>query len=111
MDKSLTKMTKRVNRGYLEGAKEFAEMSKLYADVEGRASCPCTKCLNANGQPTDIIFHHIVQFSFDQSYDVWVNNCEILPDFEDFEEHYEVDSGGEEDNDYIEDLLHDIFLG
>ena len=31
------------------------------------------------GQLTDIIFHHIVQFSFDQSYDIWVNLGEVLP--------------------------------
>ena len=86
-------------------------MTKLYADDEGRASCSCTKCLNANSQPTDTIFHHIIQFGFDQSYDIWVNHGEILSGFENIEEIHKVtDSGGEKDNDDVEDLLHDDFL-
>ena len=62
------------------------------------------------GQLIDTIFHHIVQFSFDQSYDVWVNHGEVLLGFEDIKEIHEVDSRGEEDNDDVKKLLHDVFL-
>ena len=110
MDKCWTKMTNIINIRYVEGAKEFAEMLKLYTNDEGRASCSCAKCLNPNGQLADTIFHPIVKFGFDQSYDVWVNQGEILPDFEDIEESYEVHSSGEEGNDDVKDLLHDVFL-
>ena len=32
MDKSLTKMMNRIRKRYAEGAEDFSEMSKLYAD-------------------------------------------------------------------------------
>ena len=89
----------------MEGAKELSELSKLYADDEGRASCPCKNCLNAKGQLTDIIFYYIAQFGFDQSYDVWVNYGKQLLDFGDIEESDEVDSVGKKDNDDVDELL------
>ena len=66
MDKSWTKLTNRLSKEYVDGAKAFSEMSKSYADDEGRASCPCANCLNAKAQSTNTIFHHIVKFGFDQ---------------------------------------------
>ena len=66
--------------------------------------------MNTKAQPTKTIFNHIVEFGFDQSYDVWVNHGEILPGFEDIEQSDEVDSDGEEDNDDIDELLCDTFL-
>ena len=104
-------MTNRINRQYVEGTKDFAEILKLYADDEGITSYPCTKYLNAKCQLTDTIFHHIILFSFDQSYNIWVYHGEILPSFEDIEEIHEVDSDGKVYNDDVEDLLHDVFLG
>ena len=109
MDKSWSKLTNRFSKEYVDGAKAFLEMSKSYANDEGIASCPCANYLNAKAQPTKTIFHHIVQFGFDQSYDVWVNHGEILPGFEDIEQSYEVDSDGEEVNDDIDELLRDAF--
>ena len=74
-----------------------------------RASRLCVNCLDAKAQPTKTIFHHTVQFSFDQSYDFWINHGEILLGFEDIEQSYEVDSDDEEDNDDIDELLRDAF--
>ena len=48
MDKSWTKLTNTLSKYYVEVAKAFLEILKSYADDEGRASCPCTNCLNAN---------------------------------------------------------------
>ena len=67
MDKSWTKLTNRLSKEYVYGAKTFSKMSKYYADDEGRAFCLCANCLNAKAQPTKIIFHYIVQFGFYQS--------------------------------------------
>ena len=35
MDKSWSKMMNRINRRYVDEAKEFSEMAKLYADNKG----------------------------------------------------------------------------
>ena len=84
MDKSWSKSTNKLSKEYVDGAKVFSEMSKSYDDDEGRASCPLLT-MKGEPQPTKIVFHHIVQFGFDQSSDVWANHGEMLPGFEDIE--------------------------
>ena len=79
MDKSWTKAKNKDLRRFMIGAKEFSKLAEQHTNSDGKALCPCGRCVNAKFQLTDVIFDHIVQYGFNQSYHTWIYYGERPP--------------------------------
>ncbi|KAL4587425.1 hypothetical protein LXL04_000296 [Taraxacum kok-saghyz] len=106
MDKSWTKITNKVDRKFMQGAIDFAEMAKGYVDNKGHTHCPCKSCLNVLKQPPHLVSHHIINNGFQQSYEKWTFHGERRSANETDDEGDETE---DDSDDGVNDLLGDAF--
>ncbi|KAJ0492169.1 putative Transposase-associated domain-containing protein [Helianthus annuus] len=111
LDKSWTKITNKVDPNFIRGAIAFAKWAERYADTEGRIHCPCRNCVNARRHVPDVVADHIIQYSFEPTYNVWIYHGEHLPGYEtDTDEtNSEFEESDNESNDGVGELLDDAF--
>ncbi|KAK9079470.1 hypothetical protein SSX86_001142 [Deinandra increscens subsp. villosa] len=71
IDKSWIHVTNRKLPAFKDGLKSFIETCKAIANIDGKAYCPCKKCMNRYLLIPSEIHDHIFIFGFFHYYDFW----------------------------------------
>nr|XP_027186488.1 uncharacterized protein LOC113784479 [Cicer arietinum] len=106
MDKKWTTLH-RLNSEYRKCVKSFLDFAFTKGEPQGRTIlCPCAKCRNCRWRRRKVVRNHLIEFSFVQGYDVWVNHGEQISLPKEMDDHME---DQEDSCDDINDLLYDTF--
>ncbi|KAI3803079.1 hypothetical protein L1987_31227 [Smallanthus sonchifolius] len=79
IDKSWVTLGNRNSPAFLSGIRNFIETAKNHVDSQGRAFCPCGRCCNACRQDLNMIYGHIHDCGFLQSYQNLIYHREQHP--------------------------------
>ncbi|KAK9062613.1 hypothetical protein SSX86_019801 [Deinandra increscens subsp. villosa] len=76
IDKSWTKLRNRTSKDFITGLHNFINIARNHVNSEGKACCPCKRCVNRNREDMDTIIAHVQQYGFLQAYVTWVHHGE-----------------------------------